>query len=878
MIDRIGPYTVHRELGRGGMGVVYLGEDTRLDRAVAIKALPEHLASEPGRLARFEVEARALAQLSHPNIAGIYGIEEHEGANYLILEYVEGETLAERLGRGPLAIDDTMDLAIQIAEGIGAAHDRGVVHRDLKPGNIIVTPEGRAKVLDFGLARFETGSDSTGGDVMSQSPTLPAVGRHSPTLPGVVLGTAAYMSPEQARGRAVDKRTDIWSFGVLLYEMLVGSNPFQGENASDSIGAVLHKDPDLSALPPATPANVRRVLERCLVRDQAQRFRDIGDLRIELTRASDGTGPGPVGTGRSIAPATPIVLLVLLAVVAGGGWFASSMLRPGPPERVVSKADIVVVDSPTAFVEPEPKISPDGTMIAYKLDGRIQLRRLDSFDSRPLPGTEHARGLFWSPDSRWIGYQTGDSIFKISVNNGNPIKLTDEVHNFDGSNGGAWTADGRIVFSGSVGDARGLTQISARGGKATMLLEIDPDQTVGIRDVSGIPGTNTVLYLEADIQNAFLICAYDGSERVVVSRLQEFFVSLPTFSPSGHILYTRLSSEFSIWAIGFDLGSLEPIGEPFLVEQNATQPSVSGDGILVFQRGLSLKSGKYAVFAEDGGITSIDDDAEYRYLPSMSPDQRMVAFSAGPVPRFDIWSHDLTRGITNRVTFAEMPISVSSWSSDGREIAATGVNPEVGMVARTYFYFIDGSGESRPSIEGWIAGLDRTWEHAVVMDTTDPSGVYALSMDDPSQRTRILTVEGQSNRPIALSPDGTLLAYASNESGGFEVYCTRFPGGTGKWQVSAAGGSRPQWSADSRRLYFQTNADEPAIQVVDVSTDPEIRFGTPQQAFADIKLGRDWCVAPDGKALITTLELDGSEQNRVSISLVQNWYQAFAKP
>ena len=281
MIDRIGPYTVHRELGRGGMGVVYLGEDTRLDRAVAIKALPEHLASEPGRLARFEVEARALAQLSHPNIAGIYGIEEHEGANYLILEYVEGETLAERLGRGPLAIDDTMDLAIQIAEGIGAAHDRGVVHRDLKPGNIIVTPEGRAKVLDFGLARFETGSDSTGGDVMSQSPTLPAVGRHSPTLPGVVLGTAAYMSPEQARGRAVDKRTDIWSFGVLLYEMLVGSNPFQGENASDSIGAVLHKDPDLSALPPATPANVRRVLERCLVRDQAQRFRDIGDLRIE---------------------------------------------------------------------------------------------------------------------------------------------------------------------------------------------------------------------------------------------------------------------------------------------------------------------------------------------------------------------------------------------------------------------------------------------------------------------------------------------------------------------------------------------------------------------------------------------------------------------
>jgi len=876
MQDQIGPYQVLREIGRGGMGVVYLARDARLERDVAIKSLPKDLAQDAVRLERFELEAKTMASLNHPNVAGIHGVEEQGGSRFLVLEFVDGESLADRLDRGPIPVDEAIELATQIAAGIEAAHDAGVIHRDLKPANIMITPGSVAKVLDFGLARTDDGQSSTGMDF--DGATIP---QHSPTIVGTILGTAAYMSPEQARGRRVDKRSDVWAFGVILYEMLTGASPFQGETATDSIGAVLHKDVDLTRLPPETPANVRRVLGRCLVRDKSQRFRDIGDLRIELMRLNEENGSEPVLTGRSFGPGVLLMVLVLMAIVGFGGWIASSLMSPNAAEPMVSKVDIVVENTDSSLERCGPKISPDGSMIAYKRDGVIQLRRLDSFESNPMPGTEKVRGIFWSPDSRWIGYNTNDSMFKIAVNNGNPIKLTSEAHKFNGSTGGAWTNDDRIVFFGEVGDSKGLTQISARGGKATMLLKIDPEQIPGIQDVTGIPGTNTVLYLEFDINFGYNLCAYNGIKRVVLKHFTDISVSGPAYSSSGHILFSRLTTEEAIWAIAFNPESLKPIGEPFVVEQNASQGSVSNGGVLAFQRGNSMKNGKYAVFTDDGDIKTIDDDFDLRFAPSMSPDQTRVAFSGGSLPKFDIWSHDLTRGVTSRVTFMEMIMAVSGWSPDGREIAVSGGKPEDGIF-RTYFYFTDGSGESRPSVDGMIAGFDSTWEHAIVTDISTPDAVFATSMDDLTQRTEILTIEGQSNRPITLSPDGTLLAYASSESGEFEIYCTRFPDGNGKWQVSTKGGTRPQWSADGKRLFFQSSGekpdDEPTIQVVDVSTEPTIQFGLPSQVFSNIKLGRDWYITPDGKALITTLELDSSEQSRISISLVQNWFQTFAKP
>ncbi|MHC5005024.1 MAG: protein kinase domain-containing protein, partial [Planctomycetota bacterium] len=417
---QLGPYTIDRELGRGGMGVVYLGHDTRLDRRVAVKVLPEHLAQDPDRLARFEREARTLAQLNHPNVAGIHGVEEHEGARYLILEYVEGETLADRLDRGPLPMDEAVQIATRIAAGVEAAHEAGVIHRDLKPGNVIVTPEGQAKVLDFGLARCEDPSSSSSASAESEQPTLtsPAAQR-SPTMPGVLLGTAAYMSPEQARGRRVDKRTDIWSFGVILYEMLTGHGPFFGETVSDSIGAVLHKDVDLERLPKATPPRVRRVLRRCLERDPAKRLRDIGDAALEL---ADARAFGEEAD--AAAPRMPLVALgtLLAGLVIGAG--AILLLRPASPVVETSAPlleprhfSIELPESaplapPSAFPFGAGRrvfdISPDGRTLLYTalVGGRTHLytRDMATGEVQPVPGGGDGFDAVFSPDGRDIAF------------------------------------------------------------------------------------------------------------------------------------------------------------------------------------------------------------------------------------------------------------------------------------------------------------------------------------------------------------------------------------------------------------------------------------------------------------------------------------------
>jgi len=333
----IGPYTISRELGRGGMGVVYLGRDTRLGRSVAIKSLPEDFANDSQRLARFEREARAIAQVNHPNVAGIYGVEECDGHRLLVLECVEGETLADRLERGALPVDEAIDICAQIAAGVEAAHEAGIVHRDLKPGNVKITPGGQVKVLDFGLAK--SGSEAAlSGSNISQSPTISSPSpRHSPTIPGAILGTAAYMSPEQARGLGIDKRTDIWSLGVILFECLTGAGPFLGETASDSIGAILHKPIDFSALPPGTPPMVRHVLERCLERDRSKRYRDIGDVRIELAAAATGSqgglGAGRPGRGRNLWVGG---IGALIVVAAGAGTVGLLAGRGSPPAQAES--------------------------------------------------------------------------------------------------------------------------------------------------------------------------------------------------------------------------------------------------------------------------------------------------------------------------------------------------------------------------------------------------------------------------------------------------------------------------------------------------------------------------------------------------------------
>jgi len=862
----IGPYEIERELGRGGMGVVYLGRDTRLDRPVAIKALPELLASDPERLARFEREAKTLAQLNHPNVAGIHGVEERDGTRYLVLEYVEGETLAERLDRGALPVDEAIEIAVQIAAGVEAAHDAGVVHRDLKPGNVIITPEGKAKVLDFGLARTEESQSTTG---MSEAATLTSPA-HTPTLPGVILGTAAYMSPEQARGRRVDKRTDIWSFGVMLYEMLAGASPFVGETVSDSIGAVLHKQVDLELLPPNTPPAVRRVISRCVERDKSLRYRDIGDVRIELLRARDEPDAQPVASKSGLVPA--FAVLFVIAVVAAVGWYLA-LRRPGvaPPE--VRKFDVLTGTEEEPLADAFPRISPDGKRLAYIGDGVINVRDFTSFESRPLPGTDGAKTLFWSPDSRWIGFTANRAVNKVALLGGGAIKIGDMKSAPGGITVGGWTSDGRIIFR----DNDDIYEVAAHGGELSLLLEADADTMIDFHDPTVITGTNIALFIEHRRSGSFAVGAYDGERRAVIFEDDDDVVMDPMYSPTGHVLFVRGYTSRALWAIGFDPERMEVTTEPFLVLSDAGEPSVSNDGTLAAYRGDSMSAGQLVWASASGGVQPIGDPLDLVFRPVLSPDGTKIALSTGPPGKFDVWVHDLNRGTRSRITFLESMVGAAGWSPDGSEIAVLEL-PTSSESGVTHFFAADGSGQTRPDIDGILGSFDAQWKSAIY--ESDPGAevkeVGTIELDDPTDRTPILTSKDLLWL-AQVNPAGTLLAYSSNESGQNEIFCTRFPSGKGKWQVSTNGGGSPQWSPDGATLYYSDN-DDKTIYAVSVTTEPSVVFGMPEPVLdADalgINISQGWSVTDDGQRFVA-FQADEEHKDPGRISVVEHWYEEY---
>ena len=866
----VGPYLVERELGRGGMGVVFLGRDTRLERPVAIKALPEDLASDPGRLERFEREARSLAQVSHPNIAGIYGVEEHEGARYLVLEYVEGQTLAERLDRGPLAIDEAIDLAAQIASGVESAHEAGVIHRDLKPGNVIVTPDGRAKVLDFGLARTEESSSSSSSS-SSEQPTLTSPAVH-PTAAGVILGTAAYMSPEQARGRRVDRRTDVWSFGVILYEMLTGASPFVGETVSDSIGAVLHKSIDLSRLPPGVGPGLRRVLTRCVERDKDHRYRDLGDVRVELLAARHE----PEAPARAAGMPRPVRFAAaagLLGVGLAVGWLVAGALSP-EPEGAVGRFDLVRETPDEQLVGASPRLSPDGRRLAFVRDGVILVRELDAFEPRALPGTEGALDIFWSPDGRWIGYLTRTAVLKAPLSGGDSIKLTGDRLSLSGTSGGAWSDGGWIYFADAEA---GIKRVSDRGGEPTVVVTVDADTQFDHRDVGVLPGTETLLYVVRRRNLTFAIAVHDGEREAVLVELADSFLAYPSYSSSGHILFSRGATERSVWAVPFDADRLEVLGEPFLVEPGAWQSSVSGDGTLALVRGDLTLPGQLAWVSRDGQVESIPGDFEIIFLPLLSPDGSRIAFTAGAPPRYDVWVRDLDRGVNSRVTFEESLLAAFAWSPDGQRLAIGQMSLGGDGSASMRFLRADGTGETRDPVDGIMTSFDAQWETAVWMGDPMRQGdeLFAVSVEDPSQRSGpILSGVPASRGAVSLSPDGSLLLYPSDQSGRPEIYCTRFPDGSGRWQVSTEGGENPIWAADGESLYFES---DDVIYQVEVTREPSLSFGLPAAVIDaeefGLDLGGGWAVTADGERFLATLSRAGEESTSSSIAIIQNWWR-----
>ena len=674
-MQQIGPYSIESELGRGGMGVVYRAIDPRLNRPVAIKALPPELGADPARLDRFEREARTLAQLNHPNLAGIHGLEEHDGAKFLILEFVEGDTLADRLDRGPLPLDDALELAAQIAAGIEAAHDAGIIHRDLKPANIILTPDGSAKVLDFGLARADNAHSSTGSG-MSQSPTMTVPIQHSPTIPGAILGTAAYMSPEQARGRSVDRRTDIWSFGVILFEMLCGANPFAGETASDSIGAVIHKDFNLDALPQGTPADLRRLLGRCLTRDKNRRLQSVADARVELQDLAARLESGQLNNPDSSRPASKAGLfwpvLALLSLVACVALATLYFGRPPAGDPALAGAGVPAV-APTPSIagvsrltdfpeyETDPALSPDGRTLVYAArDGdNLDLYALRVGGSNPINLTPNSEqddfDPVFSPDGERIAFvssRQGGGIFVMGATGENPRRITEEGF------APAWSPDGtKIVYttdhvSNPFGRPRlgRLKVLDLATGQSAELDTTDPtiqDQstTDAVAPAWSPDGRHIAFWGIYQGQRDLYTVPAEGGERTPVTNdIPTDWDPMWSADSRSLIFLSDRSGERTLWAIPLD-EQAAPAGDPVPLMRAPVTVGWAAKAPGADRLVITSRHGSTAIYRAEfdpeterftSSPTRIFATSQPMRSTSASPDGRWLVYSSSP-PEEDIY-------------------------------------------------------------------------------------------------------------------------------------------------------------------------------------------------------------------------------------------------
>jgi serine/threonine-protein kinase len=865
-------YSVIEKIGEGGMGEVYRAHDTKLGRDVALKILPESFALDDDRLSRFEREAKLLATLNHANIASIYGIEQSQSQRFLVLELVEGLDLAERLREGPVAEDDVLQVCLKIAEALEAAHEQGVVHRDLKPANVKVSPDGTVKVLDFGLAKA-LDIDEASGD-LSKSPTLLA---SSPTMQGVILGTAAYMSPEQARGKLVDRRADIWGFGCVLFELLTGKQAFSGETVSDTLASVLKMQPDWDALPSGTPLSVQKLLSRCLDKDPRQRLRDIGEARIVIDKILRGDIEEEAGETivasrpsmlRRIAwPAGAVVGVVLAGILA---W----MFKPGSIDVPLRKFSLAV-ESEAGHSPGRPVISPDGSKVVYILAGGLWIQEFGELEPRQLPTETGASTPFWSPDGSLVGYVADNQMYKVPVSGGASVKICDPQPSFTGGRGASWGEDDRIVFSfGSTG----LFQVSAQGGDPTSFLDLNPETDGDFHEPELLPGGRGVLFVtHRKNGTADTIELSAGGERKVLVQIDGQRLWHPVYAASGHVIYRRAGANGGIWAVPFSLSKLETTGDPFLLTAEGASPSVSVDGTLVYLRGGSDNTYQMAWVEREGILGElIGVPTPGMASPAISPDGTQLALVEFDNDNVDVWTHNLARGTRTRFTFDDGTDLGPEWSPDGQQIYYWR-----GATDTIYVRRADGTGTPRAVVRGRTPSISPDGQLVAyhIQGHETQEDIWYASVDGSVEPT---TIRATAARELnaAISPDGRHLAYVSLESGTAEVYLTRFPSGEGKWQVSTGGGRYPAWSRSGQRLYYRTNRCD--IMELSVSTDPTVTLGNPVKLIdcASLELeGSDfmnYAVFGEGERFIMRTSL-GAERGKidVGITVVQNWTAEF---
>ena len=875
---RLGVYEVLSAIGSGGMGEVYKARDTKLQRDVAVKVLPHVVAADVDRLARFEREAQVLAALNHPNIAQVYGLEDSEGVPALVMEFVDGQTLsdiisAERPRGVPLA--SAWQVASQIADALAAAHERGIIHRDVKPANVIVKSDGTIKVLDFGLAK-PFGSASIGA---MNSPTLADA-----TEAGLILGTAAYMSPEQARGRPVDERCDIWAFGVVLYEMLTGQSCFGKETVSDTVAAVLTNDPDWTRVPP--PA--RRLLTLCLEKDPKRRLRAIGDARFMI--GDDRVEATPAPTRRTWIPwAAAAVLAAALGVLL-------ALPRPQPDTRPLVRFDLDLGGELPDRAFGVLAFSPDGTRIAVPVRGpggrtALSTRRFDQSDSALLQGTEGADQPFFSTDGQWIAFFADGKLRKVPVQGGTSVAIAD-VRN---PRGGSWGEDGAIVAA--LSNTSGLSQVPAEGGAPQPLTTLQ-DGELTHRWPQVLPGNAAVLFTA----HSGTINSYENASIVVLSRADGARKTvwrggyhgrfIPTDGKRGHLVFVHRGI---LHAVRFDADRLEVEGTPVpLVQDLASDPEsaagrfdYSRSGMFAFRRGVGVQAWTVGRLDGDGNTAPLLSKPAMYYSPRFSPDGRRLAVAIDAGKGMDIVVHDFERDTTSPITFNAETNADPVWTSDGahfifRSLAAKGW--------RLWWIRADGAGGPQPLLAnaGEVGDLNaNAMSHdnrRLIYTRTDPvtAGDLWIIPIDPSDPDRpkagqpelFLGTPANETRP-AFSPDGRWVAYNSNESGTIEVYvraAASSSGAGGKWQISSGGGGTPLWSRTARELYF---ARAGQIMVSDYSVRgssfeaSKPRVWSKQRLFQTAFTNFD--LAPDGKQFAIVPDSNASP-TEVRVTMLLNFF------
>ena len=917
--NKVGSYEVTGALGAGGMGEVYRARDTRLGRDVALKVLPEAFAQDAERLARFRREAQVLASLNHPNIAAIYGFEDSGATHALVMELVEGPTLAERIAGGPTAnaksstahtelksgsalearksaipLDEALPIAKQIAEGLEYAHERGVIHRDLKPANVKVTADGAVKILDFGLAKALEGDP--GAVDISSSPTISRMA----TQAGIILGTAAYMSPEQAKGKPVDRRTDIWAFGCVLYEMLTGKMAFSGETVTDTLAAVIRAEPDWSALPKDTLAHVRVLLQRCLQKDAKQRLRDIGDARIVIDEVLMGTAAAierqsfagaktPRRAGRAwllwaVAALCGLVTAALAAYLYFGVPFEpgeSTTLDVALPEGV----SIVTRDAPSVA------LSPDGREIVFMgtkgSSVQLYVRSLNEPEAKPIPGTEKGASPFFSPDGKWIGFFADGKLKKISVEGGTAQVLADASN----PRGGSWARDKTIVFSPDY--TAGLMQVSDSGTQPQALAM--PDATKGERTYrwpDALPDGKGLIFTIGMENSA---ASYDDAEIVAYSFATKKIRVLThgdmaVYSPAGYLLYYRAGVLF---AAPFSENRMEFTGEPVQLPEHvsddptsgATYVGVASDGTMAYLSGGSATSTRTIAITDPKGEAHVLPLPPRGYaVPRFSPDGRRLALIVSDVTNFaangrgDVWIYDFASGSVSRLTF-DGTDDYDTWSPDGSKIY---FDSSRGTGGGLYAKRADGTGGEQAVLPNEGQGHSYFNPDGVSPDgknivLTQPGGILgdlwiAGLGDKPKPRQLKTNAAGAE-----FSPDGKYIDYSSQQSGVYQVFVDTFPIGGGEWQVSLENGAYPRWCKGGRELVYYT-ATQNAIMSVDVELKPTFHAGPPHALFTlpasefspmQTNPAVNYDVSADGERFVF-LQVSGGDEGSATLRVTLN--------